>query len=166
MSVSCLFYYLPYKFILTFVNIASCYYSIFTYAKYFAKRHPKVVEDEEAIAIVLRLEEDGDEQAAKTEKVTVRDSTGPRTSLKQKRFTITAIGTDLGSFPDNVAAQLESKVEDEPISVFDYGTRVQPFATNRVVDPTPLSPLPQSPRLQSTSPLRRLRRCSHRALNP
>lgn len=31
-------YYTPYKIILTFVNIFSCYYSLYKYAKYFAKR--------------------------------------------------------------------------------------------------------------------------------
>jgi len=31
-------YYTPYKIILTFVNVFSCYYSLYKYAKYFAKR--------------------------------------------------------------------------------------------------------------------------------
>lgn len=42
---------------LGFVNIASCYYAIYTYATYFAKRHPKVIEDHEAVEIILRMEE-------------------------------------------------------------------------------------------------------------
>jgi hypothetical protein len=32
-------YYTPYKIILTFVNVFSCYYSLYKYAKYFAKRY-------------------------------------------------------------------------------------------------------------------------------
>lgn len=31
--------------------------SLYKYAKYFAKRHPRIVEQEEAIEVVLRLEE-------------------------------------------------------------------------------------------------------------
>ncbi|KAH6653844.1 glycosyl transferase [Truncatella angustata] len=38
-------YYMPYKLILTLVNVASCYWSLYKYAKYFAKRHPKIIED-------------------------------------------------------------------------------------------------------------------------
>ncbi|KAK7746428.1 hypothetical protein SLS53_002387 [Cytospora paraplurivora] len=52
-----LFYYMPYKIVLTAVNVASCYWSLYKYARYFAKRHPKVIEDEKAVEVVLRLEE-------------------------------------------------------------------------------------------------------------
>lgn len=51
-------YYFPYKIILTVVNILSCYWSIFKYARYFAKRHPKVVEDEKVVEVALRIEEE------------------------------------------------------------------------------------------------------------
>jgi len=51
-------YYLPYKIVLTFVNVASCYWSLYKYARYFARRHPKVIEDEKAVEVVIRLEED------------------------------------------------------------------------------------------------------------
>ncbi|KAJ9662113.1 hypothetical protein H2201_006221 [Coniosporium apollinis] len=50
-------YYMPYKIILTVVNVASCYWSLYKYARYFARRHPKVIEDEKAVEVVLRLEE-------------------------------------------------------------------------------------------------------------
>ncbi|CAI6333530.1 unnamed protein product [Periconia digitata] len=52
-----LVYYLPYKIVLTFINVASCYWSLYKYARYFAKRHPKVIEDEKAVEVVVRLEE-------------------------------------------------------------------------------------------------------------
>lgn len=52
-----LVYYMPYKLVLTLVNVASCYWSLYKYARYFAKRHPKVIEDEKAVGVVLRLEE-------------------------------------------------------------------------------------------------------------
>ena len=32
--------------------------SLWKYARYFAKRHPKVIEDENAVEVVIRLEED------------------------------------------------------------------------------------------------------------
>jgi hypothetical protein len=50
-------YYLPYKIVLTAVNVASCYWSLYKYARYFAKRHPKVIEDEKAVEVIVRLEE-------------------------------------------------------------------------------------------------------------
>ncbi|EFX03805.1 glycosyl group 2 family protein [Grosmannia clavigera kw1407] len=53
----CLVYYMPYKMALSAINVASCYWSLFKYARYFARRHPKVVEDEKAVEVVLRLEE-------------------------------------------------------------------------------------------------------------
>lgn len=52
-----LLYYMPYKLVLTAVNVASCYWSLYKYARYFAKRHPKVIEDEKAVEVVLRMEE-------------------------------------------------------------------------------------------------------------
>jgi hypothetical protein len=77
-------YYLPYKIVLTFVNVASCYWSLYKYARYFAKRHPKVIEDEKAVEVVIRLEED---QAAKQgglgRRLTVR-TVGARTSVDEE----------------------------------------------------------------------------------
>ncbi|KAF5007927.1 hypothetical protein FDECE_5843 [Fusarium decemcellulare] len=60
-----IFYYMPYKMALTAVNVASCYWSLFKYAKYFAQRHPKVIEDERAVEVVVRLQgkSSGDETA-------------------------------------------------------------------------------------------------------
>ncbi|KAJ8113731.1 hypothetical protein OPT61_g4207 [Boeremia exigua] len=55
-------YYLPYKVLLTGINVASCYWSLWKYARYFARRHPKVVEDEKAVEVVVRLE--GEAEAA------------------------------------------------------------------------------------------------------
>jgi len=51
-------YYLPYKIVLTGINVASCYWSLYKYARYFAKRHPKVTEDEKAVEVIVRLEDD------------------------------------------------------------------------------------------------------------
>ncbi|KAL8835568.1 MAG: hypothetical protein Q9176_006845 [Flavoplaca citrina] len=56
-SFKAFIYYNAFKWILGFVNIASCYYAIWTYATYFAKRHPKIVEDDRAVEIVLNLEQ-------------------------------------------------------------------------------------------------------------
>lgn len=68
-------YYVPYKVILTFINVTSCYWcvsslpfkrpttntppprAIFKYAQYFAKRHPKVIDDEKSVEVVVRISE-------------------------------------------------------------------------------------------------------------
>lgn len=57
-SLKAFIYYNGFKWVLGFVNIASCYYAIWSYATYFARRHPKIVEDDRAIEIVLRLEKE------------------------------------------------------------------------------------------------------------
>ncbi|EMC96347.1 glycosyltransferase family 2 protein [Baudoinia panamericana UAMH 10762] len=76
-------YYMPYKFILTVVNIGSCYYSLYKYAKYFAKRHPKVIEDERAVEVVLRLDE--------------RRPANTAEAMSGRRMTVGAVGLRLGS---------------------------------------------------------------------
>lgn len=112
-SAVCLLYYLYYKAVLTYVNIASCYYSIYKYAKYFAKRHPKVIEDESAVAVVLRLEE---ESYAELEKGAGLDQ---RASVDRgRRFTVTAIGTNLSSVAQE---PLQAGGAGEEIEVVDFG---------------------------------------------
>jgi hypothetical protein len=84
---------MPYKFILTAVNIASCYWSLYKYATYFAKRHPKIVESEKAIEVVLRLQEDA------TTTTTPKPASSAGTSAKAsiaasaggRRMTVTAL---------------------------------------------------------------------------
>lgn len=51
-----LFYYTFYKIALTVVNVFSCYWSLYKYARYFAQRHPKVIEDRDAVEVLLSLE--------------------------------------------------------------------------------------------------------------
>ncbi|KAL2803300.1 glycosyltransferase like family 2-domain-containing protein [Aspergillus granulosus] len=50
-------YYMPYKLMIGIMNVISCYWSIIKYARYFARRHPKLTEDHKAVGMVLRLEE-------------------------------------------------------------------------------------------------------------
>ncbi|PWY67593.1 glycosyl transferase [Aspergillus sclerotioniger CBS 115572] len=59
-----LFYYMPYKIIIAFINVGSNYWSLFKYAKYFARRRPKLTEDHKAVGLVLKLEESAQSQAA------------------------------------------------------------------------------------------------------
>ena len=47
---------MPYKLIITLINVASCYWSLYRYARYFARRHPKIVEDQKAVEVLLKLE--------------------------------------------------------------------------------------------------------------
>ncbi|KAJ5908373.1 hypothetical protein N7495_001055 [Penicillium taxi] len=55
-----IFYYTFYKIALTFINVVSCYWSLYKYARYFAMRHPKVIEDEHAVQVVLSLEQEAE----------------------------------------------------------------------------------------------------------
>ncbi|RAH66707.1 glycosyl transferase [Aspergillus aculeatinus CBS 121060] len=50
-------YYMPYKMLIAVTNVISCYWSLIKYAKYFAQRRPKLIEDHKAVGIVLKLEE-------------------------------------------------------------------------------------------------------------
>ena len=118
-SVLCLIYYMPYKVILTFVNIASCYYSIYKYAKYFAKRHPKVIEDVEAVAVVLKLEEDYYSETEKLASAIERASTDSQSHNLARRFTVTAVGTDLSS----VAQDYQQGEVTVNIDVVDFATQ-------------------------------------------
>lgn len=76
-------YYMPYKLVLTFVNVASCYYAIYKYATYFANRHPKIIEDEKAVNVVLQLEE---------EEI---DDDDPTLPAGGRRMSVTAIGSQV-----------------------------------------------------------------------
>ena len=107
--------------ILTFINIASCYYSIYKYAKYFAKRHPKVIEDEKAVAVVLKLEEDSysdDEKSTGDERRFSFDAA----NIPARKFTVTALGT--GSTPRNQEhQQAENTIGTD---VVDFATQAAP----------------------------------------
>ena len=116
-------YYLPYKIILTFVNIASCYYSIYKYAKYFAKRHPKIIEDEKAVAVVLRLEEESFSGADKAASIYGRASGGD-TSGPRRRFTITAVGTNLSSV---VPQEFQQGDDATNVDVVDFAAGLTPL---------------------------------------
>lgn len=135
-SVLCLLYYIPYKIVLTFVNIASCYYSIYKYAKYFAKRHPKVIEDEKAVAVVLRLEE---EAYSTNEKATILASRPSVDGASQigRRFTVTAVGTNLSSVTQQ--AHQQPKIQDVDVVDFaELGTTL--------LESVPEGGLPNEPR--------------------
>lgn len=84
-------YYTLYKIALTAINVFSCYWSLYKYARYFAKRHPKVIEDEEAIGVVLSLERDVEIPTIKEDVATTvipQDVDGNRA---YKRLTLTRV---------------------------------------------------------------------------
>ncbi|KAI4134098.1 MAG: hypothetical protein LQ341_006084, partial [Variospora aurantia] len=141
-SVGCLLYYLPYKMILTFVNIASCYYSIWKYAKYFAKRHPKVIEDENAVAVVLRLEEGSVSETKSAANLTGLSSVDSG-SHRPRRFTVTAVGTNLSSIAKEPLLE-ESALGD--IEVVDFATHGIPQLAS-----VPENELPSEPQAVSGS---------------
>lgn len=87
-----IFYYTFYKIALTFINVFSCYWSLYKYARYFAKRHPKVIEDQQAIEVVLSLEQDTDSDFEEVKLPVAApgvDSTGA-----SKRLTLTRVEPD------------------------------------------------------------------------
>ena len=107
---------MPYKTILTFVNIASCYYSIYKYAKYFAKRHPKVIEDEKAVGIVLKLQEEANSRPGTAKKT--RHPKNHERSLathRSRRITVTAMGT-----PGALLQESQPDLSGTGVGVYDF----------------------------------------------
>ena len=102
-------YYLPYKIVLTVVNVASCYWSLYKYARYFAKRHPKVIEDEKAVEVIVRLEE--------TQMTVGADNAGGL----GRRLTVRTVGTS--QTPNDYDAENVDpfeQAEAEGIAAVDY----------------------------------------------
>lgn len=106
---TCLYlYYMPYKIVLTFINVGSCYYSLYKYAQYFARRHPKIVEDEKAVDVVLRMEEQQDTLADQGRRMTIT-AVGAQTQgtvmeqtpsgPTERKMTITTLGPKLDIQP-------------------------------------------------------------------
>lgn len=128
-SFMCLLYYMPYKAALTFVNVLSCYWSLYKYASYFAKKHPKVIEDEKAVGVVLRIEESSmedlqdtlpeDEAASRKDSHLYRNRTG--SSRGGRRTTVTAIGVRLADIVD--AQPPEQDNSEEGIQTQDFALR-------------------------------------------
>ncbi|KAL8704708.1 MAG: hypothetical protein Q9201_002132 [Fulgogasparrea decipioides] len=127
-------------------------YSIYKYAKYFAKRHPKVIEDEKAVAVVLRLEEESYSKARQAAEIDGRASVD--SAPLARRFTVTAVGTDLSS----VAREPGLEAGAAEVDVVDFATQLasvpedaapseprQPYSTmGRMPPPIPPSRRPYS----------------------
>ncbi|KAI4721142.1 hypothetical protein E4T48_02628 [Aureobasidium sp. EXF-10727] len=115
-------YYMPYKVVLTLVNVGSCYWSLYKYAKYFARRHPKIVEDEKAVDVVLRMEEQHDTLANEGRRMTIT-AVGAQTQgsvveqtpsgLTERKMTVTTLGPKL-DIPDIHDVQPMSPVVEHP----------------------------------------------------
>lgn len=92
-----LFYYTFYKIALTVINVVSCYWSLYKYARYFATRHPKVIEDQQAIGVVLSLEKYvGPSTTSLVETNTPAPPSLPANSNHGlKRLTLTRVQADL-----------------------------------------------------------------------
>ncbi|KAL9103727.1 MAG: hypothetical protein Q9187_008976 [Circinaria calcarea] len=116
-------YYMPYKLILTAINVASCYWSIYKYASYFAKRHPKVIEDEKAVEIVLRIEEMEQDATARTGQraklsfdAAMPGESGGFGNVQggsRRRLTVTAVGTRLKAGEQTTEAEEAAEAEAE-----------------------------------------------------
>ena len=111
----CLLYYIPYKFVQTFVNIAFCYYSIYKYAKYFAMRQLKVIEDEVAVGIVLKLEKEAESRQESSGKARCPKSNKEGSNPRGRRITVTAMGT-----PGTVLEEPRPDLSGTGIGVYDF----------------------------------------------
>ncbi|KAK5727941.1 hypothetical protein LTR17_012364 [Elasticomyces elasticus] len=109
-------YYAPYKIALTGINILSCYWALYKYARYFAKKHPKVIEDEKAVEVIFRLEES---KESKEEQPSDLHLT--QTSSRGRRMTVTAVGTRLSiATPQNLT---HVELADAGIEAQDFGEK-------------------------------------------
>ncbi|USP78286.1 glycosyltransferase family 2 protein [Curvularia clavata] len=133
-------YYLPYKIVLTFVNVASCYWSLYKYARYFAKRHPKVIEDEKAVEVVIRLEEDQhSNECGLGRRLTVR-TVGGRPSVDEDDVDTSAAAHEVLTPPEPICSPglrqdsrpSSSALRQEGVAAKDYFNRAQ---TNTAVPP-------------------------------
>lgn len=101
-------YFVPYKIVLTGIDVLSCYWSLLKYARYFAKRHLKVTEDEKAVEIILRLEED-------------REATDSRIGAPGRRMTVHTICTSSTSEnSDKDSLDTLSCIRTKGIAAVDY----------------------------------------------
>ncbi|KAH0389055.1 glycosyl transferase, partial [Aureobasidium melanogenum] len=102
------------KIVLTLVNVGSCYWSLYKYAQYFARRHPKIVEDEKAVDVVLRMEEQHDTLADQGRRMTIT-AVGAQTQGSvveqtpsgptERKMTVTALGPKLDIQPMSPVAE-------------------------------------------------------------
>jgi hypothetical protein len=100
-------YYIPYKWFLLGINVVSCYWSLYKYARYFANRHLKIVEDEQALGIVMRLEEQKLEMSG--------------TSNLGRRMTVHTVRTgSILECIDQQATHSVAHIEMQGIATLDY----------------------------------------------
>lgn len=114
-SFMCLWvYYMPYKFILTMVNVASCYWAIYKYATYFANRHPKIIEDDKAVNVVLQLEEAEIDKANNQGRRMTVTGIGSQVDVNidgtpgGRRMTITSVGHRFGEAGNDAGSRRNS----------------------------------------------------------
>lgn len=108
-----LFYYTFYKIALTVINVVSCYWSLYKYARYFAKRHPKVIEDRQAIEVILSLEQEVEHSAVENEEELLRSHS--ENANAYKRLTLTRVGPDTtGNWP--LQSDMEQSSAHDPHS--------------------------------------------------
>lgn len=133
-----LVYYMPYKLVLTLVNVASCYWSLYKYARYFAKRHPKVIEDEKAVEVVLRLEE--------TTPVTKEDTIFEDDLEVGRRMSVAVLGAQTNPRTSKRVSARFSYISGSGNDTISVSSPHSPHS------PLPMPPSPISPSPSSRSP--------------
>jgi len=120
---------MPYKMILTLINVGSCYWSLYKYAAYFATRHPKIVEDERAVDVVLRMEE------SNTAKSAAAGGDG-------RRMTVTAIGSQLhGTVIDDTSPDGIDRERIMTITTFEPTLGLETHPLSPVAEQSATSPM-------------------------
>lgn len=134
-----LIYYMPYKLVLTVVNVASCYWSLYKYARYFAKRHPKVIEDEKAVEVVLRLEE--------TTPITKEDAIYEDEADGGRRMSVAVLGAQTNARASQRISARFSYISGSGDDTIYFGSPHSPGGSSPTplpTPPTPVSPAPSS----------------------
>lgn len=132
-----LLYYMPYKLVLTLVNVASCYWSLYKYARYFAKRHPKVIEDEKAVEVVLRLEE--------TTPVTNQNAIYEDEVEGGRRMSVAVVGAQTNARASKRASARFSYISGSGEDTISFSSPYSPSTSATSPLPTPPSPISPAP---------------------
>jgi hypothetical protein len=136
-----LLYYMPYKLVLTLVNVASCYWSLYKYARYFSKRHPKVIEDEKAVEVVLRLR-------GETTKDAIHQDESEGGMPVPRRMSVAVLGAQANP-------QVSKRVNSSVSTRLSYVSGSENETTSIRSPHSPTSPLPMPPSPISPAPISR-----------
>jgi hypothetical protein len=102
--------------------------SLYKYARYFAKRHPKVTEDEKAVEVVVRLEEDAaSKRYGMGRHLTVRKMRNSRVISDEDAASGVLLAGNEGALPVSVSdvnRGMAEQKKEEHIGATDFANQV------------------------------------------